>query len=79
MRNVVKSASGGRQLVILILTLFVVLGMPLIASAAKTSQASETVYLLGAEENLEGNLWQAASDLTIDGKVEGTFLSPATK
>jgi hypothetical protein len=42
MRSLTKSASGGKKLTILILALFI-LGMPLVASAAKVSQKSETI------------------------------------
>lgn len=68
-----------RKLVVLILVLFAVVSLPSISAAAKTSQAAETVYLLDTEENFEGNLWQAASDLTINGKVVGDVFVAGNK
>ncbi len=68
-----------RKLVILVLALLVIAGLPLIALAAKTNQASETIYLLNAEENFAGNLYQAASDLTIEGKVVGDVFVAGNK
>lgn len=67
-----------KKLSILLISLFVLL-IPLVASAAKTNQTAETVYLLGAEENFEGNLFQAASDLTIEGRVAGDIFAAGNK
>lgn len=78
MRSIVKPAFGGKKLVILILALFI-LGMPLVASAAKVSQKTESIYILDAEENFDGNLWRSASDIIIEGKVAGDLFVAGNK
>lgn len=65
-----------KKFVFAILALFI-LGLPLFASAAKTSQQS--IYTLGAGEEFSGNLYRGASDITLDGKVEGDVFVAANK
>jgi cytoskeletal protein CcmA (bactofilin family) len=67
-----------RKLVILILALFI-LGMPLLASAAKVSQKTESIYVLDQGDNFDGNLWRSASNVTIDGKVAGDLFVAGNK
>lgn len=77
MKNVVKFALGWKKLSILILALFII-GIPLVASASG-SQKSETIYILSKDDNFDGNLWRAASSVTIDGKVAGDLFVAGNK
>ncbi|MCX6811845.1 MAG: polymer-forming cytoskeletal protein [Candidatus Berkelbacteria bacterium] len=68
-----------KKLAILFLALFI-LGMPLVASAARVSaQKTESIYVLDEGDNFDGNLWRAASNVTIDGKVAGDLFVAGNK